>query len=71
MTTIDPGAAPASVQSFLARVVPAIETELSVRLDAGEERLHTRGRGAGIDRGHELGCSSWWTRLTRARPSIG
>ncbi|HUQ03595.1 MAG TPA: polyprenyl synthetase family protein [Kofleriaceae bacterium] len=32
--TIDPGAAPASVQSFLARVVPAIENELSVRLDA-------------------------------------
>ena len=30
MTTIDPGAAPARVQSFLARVVPAIEAELSV-----------------------------------------
>jgi geranylgeranyl pyrophosphate synthase len=33
--TIDPGAAPANVQRFLARVVPAIEAELSVRLDAG------------------------------------
>ena len=55
--TIDPGAAPASVQSFLARVVPAIEAELSVRLDAGGDdpgRLREAMRYAALGPGKRL-----------------
>ncbi len=57
MTTIDPGAAPARVQSFLARVVPAIEAELSVRLDAGGDdpgRLREAMRYAALGPGKRL-----------------
>ena len=79
MTTIDPGAAPASVQSFLARVVPAIETELSVRLDAGGDdpgRLREAMRYAALGPGKRLrpalvvaACEACGGELTKALPA--
>jgi geranylgeranyl pyrophosphate synthase len=55
--TIDPGAAPASVQAFLTRVVPAIDAELSARLDASGDdpgRLREAMRYAALGPGKRL-----------------
>lgn len=79
MTTIDPGAAPARVQSFLARVVPEIEAELGVRLDAGGDdpgRLREAMRYAALGPGKRLrpalaiaACEACGGELSAALPA--